>query len=152
MTLRFSTTRVVDAPLDAVWRVLGDFGTEHRWTKTLLSCERDTPDVRVGTSRICTLPKPLMGRSKVRETLTEYEPGRALAYDLEGAAGPFARAASRWSVDALRDGRTEVRVEGVFEPRGWIARAIVWPLARPFLVRLTRGVVGELDAHLRGRA
>lgn len=148
MTLRFSTTHVVAAPPDAVWRVLGDFGTEHRWTKTLSFCERDTPDVRVGTSRTCTLPKPLMGRTRVTETLTEYEPGRSLAYALDGAAGPFARAASRWSLDARDDGRTAVRVEGIFEPKHGAARMLVWPLAKPYLVRVARGVVRELDDHV----
>lgn len=146
MTLRFLTTRVVDAPPDAVWRVLGDFGNEHRWTKTLSFCERDTPDVRVGTSRVCTLPKPLMGRSKVRETLTEYEPGRSLAYDLEGAAGPFAKASSRWSLAPAPGGGTRVEVEGRFEPRA--GGALVWPLAKPYIVRVANGVLAELDAHL----
>src|SRR5688500_16260164 len=97
--LTFTIHAPVKAPLADVWSVLGDFGTEHRWSKQLAHCERTTREVAVGTARICTLPKPLMGRSQVREELTEYAPGRALAYLLDGAAGPFATAASRWSVE-----------------------------------------------------
>jgi hypothetical protein len=100
--LHFEITRPVRAPAGAIWEVLGDFGTEHRWTKSLSHCERDTVAVGVGTVRSCTLPKPLMGRKEVREAITEYTPGVAIAYALEGSAGPFASAASRWSVRPRR--------------------------------------------------
>jgi len=147
----FAVERPLRAPVDRVWAVLGDFGTEHRWTTSVARCTRSTPDVRVGTQRTCRLPKPLMGRTEATETLVEYEPGHALAYVLEGAAGPFARAQSRWSVRPAGEG-TMLRVEGRFEPKGWAARHLVWPLARPMIVRLTRRVMAELDAHVAGVA
>src|ERR687891_432151 len=106
--LSFTVERRVGASRDAVWEVLGDFGTEHRWTKSLEHCERDTDLVRVGTIRTCTLPKPLMGRTSVREQVTEYEPGQALAYLLEGSAGPVssaARQADAAAADLPRDQR-----------------------------------------------
>ena len=146
----FSVTSVIRASPERVWSVLGDFGTEHRWTRTLAHCERDTQEVRVGTSRSCRLPRPLMGRTTVRETLVEYDPGAALAYVLDGAAGPFASARSRWSLSAAEAGGTLLRVEGRFVPKGWFARHVVWPIARPSLARLTRRVIAELDAHLAG--
>lgn len=77
--LSFTVESTIGAPGDAVWEVLGDFGTEHRWTKSLEHCERDTDIARVGTIRTRTPPKPLMGRTSVREQLAEYEPGQALA-------------------------------------------------------------------------
>ena len=80
----FSVTHPVRGSLDEVWQVLGDFGSEHQWTRTLTFCERDTEDVRVGTTRHCRLPRPLMGRREVHEMLTEFQPGSALAYMLDG--------------------------------------------------------------------
>jgi hypothetical protein len=149
LPIQFEVTEVVHAPLDAVWNVIGDFGTEHRWTRSMARCERDTPEVAVGTSRTCTLPKPLMGRTSVRERLTEFTPGVALSYDLEGPAGPFLRASSRWSVCASEEAQTTlVTVEGRFIPRNWLARFLIWPIAKPLLQRLTRKVVGELNAFV----
>ncbi|HVV50131.1 MAG TPA: SRPBCC family protein [Polyangia bacterium] len=145
--LRFEVTRVLAVSNDEVWRVLADFGTEHRWSKTLVHCERDTPDVHVGTARSCRLPRALMGRTQVREVLTELQPGRLLAYRLEGPAGPFASAASRWSTSGGGNA-TAVTVEGYFEPKNWAVRAIVWPLVRPFLRRLTQRVLGELEVFV----
>ena len=146
--LQFEVTRTLPAPLDAVWKVLGDFGAEHRWASGFSHCERDTTVVGVGTARTCTLIKPLMGRTKVREELTEYQPGEALAYALDGPAGPFASAASRWATRRLDDRSTLVTVEGNFTPRNALARFIVWPLAKPMIRRLTGRVLAELETFL----
>jgi Polyketide cyclase / dehydrase and lipid transport len=81
-----------------VWRLLGDFGNEHRWSSQLASCRRDTAAVAVGTRRTCTLAKPLMGRTETTEELTEYVAGASLAYRLSGRAGPFRVSEGRWLV------------------------------------------------------
>jgi hypothetical protein len=147
-TVGFSVTEHVQATNAAVWAVLGDFGNEHRWTRTLAHCERDTSDVRVGTARTCTLPKPLMGRTQAREELTEFEPGASLAYVLNGPAGPFLTASSRWSTRSEDDGNTLVTVEGLFTPRSWGARFLLWPLAKPMIENLARRTVRELGAFV----
>lgn len=149
--LTFEVTRVIPAADDAVWDVLGDFGTEHRWTKALSRCERDTPDVRVGTVRWCRLPRPVMGRTEVREVVTEFEPGRTLAYSLDGAAGPFASASSRWSTRPASSRATAVTVAGSFEPRNRAVPLLAWPLAKPMLRRVTRRVLRELEEFLVAR-
>ena len=143
----FSVSKVVGASNDRVWKVLGDFGHEHRWTRSLTHCERDTPIAQVGTWRSCVLPRPLMGRTRVREELTEFAPRSALAYELEGGAGPFAKARSRWSTRERPDGTTELTVVGEFVPRSWVGYA-VWPLSKPAVKRLTQQVIGELDSYI----
>jgi hypothetical protein len=89
-----------------------------------------------------------MGRTQVREQLIEYSARAALAYELEGSAGPFANARSRWSTRERADGTTELVVEGRFVPRSWFSRHCVWLLAKPMLERLTRQVLCELDAYV----
>ena len=146
--LRYEVRHTLGAPVDAVWLVLGDFGTEHRWTKSVSRCVRDSEIVRVGTRRTCTLPKPLMGRTQVTEEITEYAPRVALSYMLDGPAGPFTTAASKWSIAPASVNSTVLTVEGNFTPRNWLSEFIVWPLAKPFLQRLTRRVIGELEHFL----
>ena len=149
--LRYEVRRTLEAPADAVWLVLGDFGTEHRWTKTLSHCVRDTEIVKVGTKRFCTLPRPLMGRNQVTEEITEYAPGLALAYVLHGPAGPFARAAGKWSISPASANSTLLTVEGTFAPRNWVSAFVAWPVAKPFLRRLTNRIIGELEHFVIGR-
>jgi hypothetical protein len=145
-TIGFAVTERVRASNTAVWALLGDFGNEHRWTRTLTHCERDTADVHVGTVRTCTLPKPLMGRTSAREVLTEFDPGVALGYALDGPAGPFLTASSRWSTRPASDGTTLVTVEGTFTTRNWVGRLLLWPLAKPMIKGLARRVVRELGS------
>ena len=150
--LEFSVSKTLRVSNAAVWDVLGDFGTEHRWTRTLKYCERDTTTVGVGTARTCVLPKPLMGRTSVRETLVEYAPLVTLTYELDGPAGPFLQARSRWSTYALSSETTALEVEGMFVPRNWMGRYAIWPAAKPMLRRLTRQVLNELEAYVIGAA
>jgi hypothetical protein len=150
-TLSFAVSSRTDVILKRVWETLGDFGNEHRWTRTLVHCERDTPGVDVGTSRTCTLAKPLMGRTQVREELIEFSPGKALMYKLDGPAGPFRTAASRWTTCIDTDGKTVITVEGRFTPRSKIVGAVFWPIVKPHIARLTRRVLAELDLFLRAQ-
>jgi hypothetical protein len=90
-----------------------------------------------------------MGRTEVREELTEYAPGTALGYALEGPAGPFSSAASRWTTSPVSDVSTLVTVEGRFTARNRMAQILIWPLAKPMLRRLTKGVVDELELFVR---
>lgn len=72
-------------------------------------------------------------------------PGTALAYALDGPAGPFSSAASRWTTNPVSDDSTVLTVEGFFTPRNRVAQILIWPLAKPVLRRLTHGVIGELE-------
>ena len=89
-----------------------------------------------------------MGRSHVREALTEFNPGHSLSYQLEGSAGPFAVASSRWSSSQGRSGSTMVTVEGRFEPRNAAVPVLLWPLIKPMLKRITTGILLELERFL----
>lgn len=149
--VRYEVRRTLRASADAVWLVLGDFGTEHRWTRTVNHCVRDTETVDVGTRRTCTLPRALMGRNEVTEVITQYVPGHSLAYVLEGPAGPFSRAGGKWSISPASGDSALLTVEGKFTPRNWLSEFVVWPLAKPFLRRLTNRVIAELERFVIGR-
>ena len=126
-----------------VWRLLGDFGNEHRWSSQLASCRRDTAGVGVGTRRTCALAKPLMGRTETTEELTGYVAGESLAYRLSGRAGPFRVAEGSWVVTAEQDA-TVVSVSGRFEPLNAAVGLLVGPLARVVAVRAARRALADL--------
>jgi uncharacterized protein YndB with AHSA1/START domain len=93
-SLRVTRQRLIRAPLDHVWSVVGDFGREDRWARNIPQSSRDTADVDVGvgTVRTLTLARPLMGRDKVEEVILAVEPGQLLAYRLRGGAAPLVSA------------------------------------------------------------
>lgn len=126
-----------------VWRLLGDFGNEHRWSSQLADCRRDTAAVGVGTRRTCVLAKPLMGRTETTEQLTEYVAGASLAYRLSGRAGPFRLSEGRWVVTPQED-VTVITVSGRFEPLNAAVGLLVGPLAKVVAVRAARRALADL--------
>lgn len=138
----------IAAPPEAVWRVLGDFGNDHQWNRSVSLCTRDTPDVRVGTTRTCHLPKPVMGRTEARETITEITPGRSLAYELDGPAGPFRKAGSAWQAMPNGPDGTTIIVEGRFEPKNKLVGIVLGPLVRLAVRRIIRQALREFEAFV----
>ncbi len=139
-----AAARTHNTPAD-VWRLLGDFGNEHRWSSQLASCHRDTAAVGVGTRRTCVLAKPLMGRTEATEELTEYVPRASLAYRLSGRAGPFRVSEGRWVITPDED-VTVITVSGSFEPLNTTVGLLVGPLAKLVAVRAARRALAELVA------
>ncbi len=140
--------RIVPHPVDVVWAVLGDFGSEHRWSSQLARCGRDADIVAVGTVRTCRLARPLLGRRQVTERVTDYQPGRTLAYQLGGGAGPFRTAGGRWSLCPDGRGCTVIEVTGSFQPRSQLAGRLAGPLARRIAARAARRALTDLTTHL----
>jgi hypothetical protein len=134
--------RVHNTPTD-VWRLLGDFGNEHRWSSQLASCRRDTAAVAVGTRRTCVLATPLMGRTQTTEELTEYVAGVSLAYRLSGRAGPFRVSEGRWVITP-DDDVTVITVSGRFEPLNATVGLLVGPLAKVVAARAARRALADL--------
>lgn len=139
--------RVAIAPA-AVWSVLGDFGAEHRWASQLKHCRRDTEVVGVGSVRRCVLAKPLMGRTTVEEELIDYDPGRTLAYELRGGAGPFRSAEGRWTVRPDGSG-AYIEISGRFRPRNALIGLLLGRIARFSAERAAQRALDDLALFLR---
>jgi hypothetical protein len=89
----------------------------------------------------------------VVETITRSEPGSAFAYDLTAFRGVFgmlvADARAEWSFEA-RGSRCSIRWTYTFRARpgrGWIVRAVVASLWRPYMRRVLRVIVAAIDAR-----
>jgi ribosome-associated toxin RatA of RatAB toxin-antitoxin module len=148
-SLRVSRQRLVHAPSERVWSVVGDFGHEDHFARNIRHSSRDTSNVGVGTIRTLELAKPLMGRDRVEEVIIAIEPGRMLAYRLRGSAGPFVSAESHWRL--REEGRgTIVEVEGRFLPRNVLLGFLIGGAAKAMVRRTLDGALRELAAYVEG--
>lgn len=91
-----SRTRTVAAPPQSVWEVLADFGAISRWAgfvdhSCLLSPAGD--DIGIGTTR-----RVQVGRNTLVERITEFDPPRSLAYDVQGFSRRLRRLSNRWTL------------------------------------------------------
>jgi uncharacterized protein YndB with AHSA1/START domain len=92
-------TRTIDAPVQEVWELLADFGAVSSWAGSAdHSCilNRGPDGEPVGTAR-----RVQIKRDVLVERITEFEPPRALAYDIEGLPKRLRRVANRWTLETV---------------------------------------------------
>lgn len=88
--------RTIAAPLEDIWNVLADFGSLSSWAANVdHSCvlHSGRSGQPVGTAR-----RVQVKRDALVERITEFEPPRALAYDIDGLPGRLRRVANRWTL------------------------------------------------------
>lgn len=135
-------TRVIAAPAQEVWDVLADFGAISAWAGNvdhsciLFSGADGGP---VGTAR-----RVQVKRDALVERITEFDPPRALAYDIEGLPRRLRRVTNRWTLEPGADD-CPVRLTSTVEigPR---------PLQRLAERALCRFLARQSDVMLAGLA
>ncbi|MGB3481914.1 MAG: SRPBCC family protein [Mycobacterium sp.] len=99
-----SRARTVAADISAVWDVLADFGAISSWAAAVdHSCLLWPSTEPIGLAR-----RIQMGRTTVIERIVEFDPHRALAYDIEGLPPMVRRMQNRWELSSAATGLTMV--------------------------------------------
>lgn len=119
---------VIDAPLDRVWDVLGDFGAIASWAPNVdHSCLLTESSDGVGVVR-----RIQTGRASLREAVETWEPSVSLSYRIIGLPPVVRSVTNTWrlvgSVDSTL-GRTRVTLTsdidcGAWPPQQMIARVV----------------------------
>lgn len=119
-------TRTIAAAPQQVWDVLADFGALSTWVDRAdhSSILVHGPDGGpIGTSR-----RVQMGRNTLVETIVEFDPPHALAYEIEGMPKQLRRVTNRWTLKPHRDS-TSVTLTSSVEigsgPLGQLAERVV---------------------------
>ncbi len=143
-------TRRIAASPAAIWEVLADFGSLSDWA-SIASESHLVGDQTEGVGMV----RKAKGRGiTLVETITEWEPGTAMTYTVEGL--PFVRGAQqRWTFSPATDGDggTEVTLTNQLDPGDRVIRKF---LTHAVLKRVSKGVakklLSSLDDHLGGHA
>ncbi|BBZ51977.1 SRPBCC family protein [Mycobacterium heidelbergense] len=136
-------TRTIAAGVGEIWGVLADFGSLSSWAGNVdHSCILSSgPDGGpVGTAR-----RVQVKRDAFVERITEFDPPRALAYDIEGLPRRLRRVANRWTLEPAAGASTVVTVTSTAE----IGPRPVQKLAEGVLCRF---LARQSDAMLAGLA
>jgi hypothetical protein len=103
--------RTIAAELQAVWDVLADFGSISSWADNIdHSCILVQGSEPVGTTR-----RVQIGRNALVETITEFDPVRVIAYDVDGLPKRVRRFANRWSLQPTGRAATIVTLTSTVE-------------------------------------
>ena len=85
----------IECPTDAVWAALADFGGISSWAPTVdHSCLTTDRGEGVGAVR-----RVQVGRNALLERVVEWEPGRTLAYSIEGLPPIVRSVVNSWELD-----------------------------------------------------
>lgn len=123
------STREIDAPKTAIWRVLDDFGGVAEFNPAVNSATIVAgPDTGKGATRECVLDDG----GRITETIVEYEPGSAFTIefaDLGKMDALVKEFVTEWSVAGVDDSRSTVTLEGRYMPKygpvGWVMAKVV---------------------------
>jgi uncharacterized protein YndB with AHSA1/START domain len=93
---KIQRARFITAPVGDIWNVLADFGSISAWAANVdHSCvlHAGRNGQPVGTAR-----RVQVKRDTLVERITEFEPPRALAYDIDGLPIRLRRVCNRWTL------------------------------------------------------
>jgi uncharacterized protein YndB with AHSA1/START domain len=145
VTVTLARRRHVPASPDAVWAVLGDFGSLASWAPELdHTCLLREGDLDVGLAR-----RVQMGRTTLVETVDVVEPGRRLGYRIEGLPPVLRRVRNEWTLDPAGDG-TAVTVTSTVDAGPRPPQRLVARLAALRLTRASDSMLAGLAGHLAG--
>jgi Polyketide cyclase / dehydrase and lipid transport len=136
-------SRSIAARPQQIWDVLADFGSISSWADNVdHSCIlfSGTDGAPVGTAR-----RVQVKRDALVERIIEFDPPRALAYDIEGLPAFFGRVANRWTLAAATPGSTVVTLTSTVQ----IGHRPTQRLAERILCR---AVAGQSESMLAGLA
>jgi hypothetical protein len=103
-------SRTIAAALDDIWAVLADFGAISAWAdKVDHSCILHHGAEAIGTTR-----RVQIGRDVLVERIVEFDPPRALAYQIEGLPKRLRAVTNRWTLRP-HGGSTVVTLTSIVE-------------------------------------
>jgi uncharacterized protein YndB with AHSA1/START domain len=136
-------TRSIAAPAQKIWAVLADFGALSSWADNAdHSCIlfRGADGGPIGTAR-----RVQIKREALVEQITEFDPPRALSYDIEGLPPALRRVTNRWTLTPAEGDSTVVTLTSTVE----IGSHLPQRLAEQALCRF---LAAQSDSMLAGLA
>jgi uncharacterized protein YndB with AHSA1/START domain len=126
-------TRSIAASAQKIWAVLADFGALSSWADNAdHSCIlfRGADGGPIGTAR-----RVQIKREALVEQITEFDPPRALSYDIEGLPTALRRVTNRWTLTPSEGESSVVTLTSTVEigshlPQRLAEHALCWFLAR----------------------
>lgn len=141
-------TRTIAARIGDIWETLADFGSISSWAgnvdhSCILFSGRD--GATVGTAR-----RVQVKRDTLVERITEFDPPRALGYDIDGLPSRLRKVRNRWTLTAAGgdSGRTLVALTSTVEIGPHATQKLAEQVLCRFLARQSEAMLAGLANRL----
>lgn len=143
--------RTIDAPPSTVWAVLADYPNIDRWNEGVLkSYAVGDAAVGLGAQRKCELtPK---GRTRMRETVTDWVPEQRMVVELDQMEKLPLREAAMTFTLGDRGQATEFAMRYEFVPKGGPLSGLLGRLMAPHMRKGFNGFIDDLESEARAEA
>lgn len=151
MTVHWHNSIIIDRPREELWAAFSDMFSAPRLPGVSMSLRQTSPGP-MGVGTTIQARRVILGfETRLIETITEWEPPRAITVTIEGR--PFRSFVERTTLEPTAEG-TLVSDKMDFELR--LALRLVWPVLGPFMRRQHaqhgRDLKVKLEAEPRTRA
>ncbi len=139
-------SRSIAAPAQKIWAVLADFGALSSWADNAdHSCIlfRGADGGPIGTAR-----RVQIKREALVEQITEFDPPRALSYDIEGLPRALRRVTNRWTLTPAENDFTVVTLTSTVEIGSRPPQRLAEHALCRFLARQSDSMLAGLAARL----
>ncbi|ORV81236.1 cyclase [Mycobacterium interjectum] len=139
-------SRGIAARPEQIWDVLADFGSISSWAANVdHSCILFSGP---GGEAVGTARRVQVNRDALVERITEFDPPRALAYDIEGLPRRVRRVANRWTLSAGPGDSTLVTLTSTVEIGAGPAQTLAERVLCRFLARQSDVMLAGLATRL----
>ena len=137
--------REMNENVEAVWKVLDDYGTVYRYNPDVETSEiLGEKKTGLGARRVCHF----YDGSSLKETIIKYTPNRGYSFMLSDFSLPLKHATSHFQLEPLDKDKCLLSVTIEFEPKfgplGWLMAKL---LMRPMLTKALTGLTKGLDDY-----
>ncbi len=151
MSERIDVSVSVEAPKEAAWALLADYGNPHHYVSGIVSAHLTTEQASgVGTTRYCELPRLMMMKQYIVEEISAWDEGKSFTYIITDTTAPIADASVEWSVDG-DDKRSVIRARVLYRPKGLMGRLMLPILRKQFANQMKTGLA-DIKRHLEAPA
>ena len=140
---KVTTARTINASAEDVWASLDDYGSIADWNENL-AASRILPGsaaTGLGAKRQCDLKAD--GSAYLRETITEYVPGRKLGLVIDETTMPMKGASCLFEVHPKGANQSEIVFTMDFKPPmgpiGWLMLPMMKPMLRGKMAKALEG-------------
>lgn len=145
-----TVTRLVAAPVDAVWAAWDDFGNIAAFNPNL-AASRSLPGSAAtgeGATRQCDLKD---GKNHIRERIVEYVPHDRMVVDIYEGTMPLKRAVATIALRPEGAGRTRIVMAMDFSSKFGPLGAIMVPMMKPQFRRMLQALLDGNAAYVEAR-